>query len=81
MDIINNITNSISKMIFNFIYFLDNKFTNLVIFLITIIGAIIFFLSEYLCCNKYTWKKRVLIKTIRLCIFLFLLKGVIQILL
>lgn len=81
MDLVNKATRLGVKKIIESIYIFDSRFTYLFILLITIISTIMFFLFEYL--NRYNkydywkWKTRALFKSIKLSIFLILLKVVI----
>lgn len=82
MDSLRTIANLVLRKIIGSIYFLDSHFTYLAILLITVIGTVIFFLFGYIGrYNRYDywkWKTRALYKSIRLSIFLILLKGALK---
>lgn len=75
---------SIAKTAAGFLWFFDSHFTYLAILLLVALGTAMNFLLGYLCrYSKYDWwewKGRATFKSIRLCVSLLLLKGVLQIL-
>lgn len=80
---INRITHSINRIFSGVLYYLDSHFTFLSILVISLIETILIFVTGYICrYSKYDfwrWKSRALFRSIRLCIILFLIKGVLQI--
>lgn len=78
-----NISIILKGKLIDVLYYIDNHFTNLVILLVVSIGTILFFICGYIFrYNKYDfwrWKARAVIRSIRLFVFLFLLKGVIKV--
>lgn len=79
---INRIAHSINTIFSGVLYYLDSHFTFLSILIISVIGTILIFVTGFICrYSKYDfrWKSRALFRSIRLCIILFLIKGVLQI--
>ena len=77
-----NISIILKGKLIDVLYFIDSHFTYLLILLVVSIGTILFFICGYMFrYNKYDfwrWKTKAAIRSIRLFVFLFILKGVIK---
>jgi hypothetical protein len=82
--VIGKIANEAIKNFTGYLYFFDSHFTYLAILGMTIIGAAVYFTFGYLWRYKkydwWRWKARALFKTVRLFVWLLIIKGVLKVL-